>query len=116
MITAKTAREKSLKAQKSLVKAFIQNALDAGLKSICITDELEESMYDEIIQELLNNGFDIISKKYTDGVNEIISWENGKKSNGSKISLDCRLMDLNDNTTLFLYHADEFDEADDSNH
>lgn len=112
MITAKTAREKSLKAQKSLVKAFIQNALDAGLKSICITDELEESMYDEVIQELLDKGFDIIFKKYTDQVNEIISWESGKESNGSQISLDCRLMDSNNDTTFLIYPTDEANDSD----
>lgn len=113
MITAKVAREKSIETQMHLVENFIQTAIENdGLKSICITDELEESMYDEVIQELLHKGFDIIFEKYTDCVYEIISWEKGKESNGSQISLDYRLMDSQDGITYFLYPTDEADESD----
>lgn len=100
MITAKVAREKSVETQMNLVENTIQTAIDdCGFKSICISAKLEESLYDEVIQELLHNGFDIIFKKYTDQVDEIISWENGKESNGYQILLDCRSSDFENNVT-----------------
>lgn len=114
MITAKIAREKSIETQMHLVENFIQTAIENdGFKSICITDELEESLYDEVIQELLHNGFDIISKIYTSNISEFVSWENGKETNGLRITLDCRLMDSQDGINYFLYPTDETDDGSD---
>lgn len=107
MITARDARKKSLEAQMSLVETYIQDALDLGFKSICISNELEEAMYKEIIEELLKNGFDVIFKKYTDCITEIVSWENGKESNGSQITLDCRLSDSQDTSTTYILYPDD---------
>lgn len=113
MITAKVAREKSLRTQMRLVENSIQTAIeDCGFKSICISAELEESLYDEAIQELLHNGFDIIFKQYNDRVDEIISWENGKEENGLQILLDYRLLDSENGVTYYLYDSED----DDSNY
>lgn len=109
MITAKVAREKSIETQMRLVEDSIQNSTEGcGFKSICISAELEESLYDEVILELLHNGFDIIFKQYTDRVDEIISLENGKEENGLQILLDCRSSDFeNDVTTYYPYDSED---------
>ncbi len=92
MLNAFQARKTSTESQLALVLDYIDNAIQTGYKDINITEELEDdNLYSEVISVLTKHGFDVIVKKYSNRIENWISWEEGKIKNGNLVYLDYTL-------------------------